>query len=317
MFPQFRLDLLFVFSGFLMFYTSGKLFQAPGSWRILVKKRAIRILPMYWFFTTLILGVAIVMPSQLDSTVFTPLHAIQSYLLIPHFNPALPVTEHAFLRSIHPALGLGWTLMYEALFIVVFAAALALALTSRQALSFIFTVFVFLFALGNAGVFSGMAWEIFLSSSIPFEFVAGGLLSFFIRDGRFPWLTTLITLVLCYSLYFFSHHISLPLDARIFEKGTVAIITLVLVVQLYRPVAIVSPIMMSLADASYSLYLSHPFTLTLVKIMMFKIAHVAVNDVSLWIYFAASLILSILSAIIFYRLVEKPVTRFLISKVKN
>jgi peptidoglycan/LPS O-acetylase OafA/YrhL len=41
-------DLFFVISGFIMVYTSERLFAQPGGWKIFITRRLIRIVPIYW-----------------------------------------------------------------------------------------------------------------------------------------------------------------------------------------------------------------------------------------------------------------------------
>jgi peptidoglycan/LPS O-acetylase OafA/YrhL len=49
-------DLFFVISGFVIVYASERLFGRPGSTRIFLLRRLIRIVPIYWIATTLALA---------------------------------------------------------------------------------------------------------------------------------------------------------------------------------------------------------------------------------------------------------------------
>ena len=110
-------DLFFVISGFIMVYTSRALFARAGAWREFVTRRLVRIVPVYWFYTTLLAVVALALPSVLQKATVEPLHLFLSYVFIPHRGPA---------GNLHPFLEVGWTLNYEMCFYAVFAALLCL-----------------------------------------------------------------------------------------------------------------------------------------------------------------------------------------------
>src|SRR5438270_3136635 len=109
-------DIFFVISGFIMWtsverrpdITAGSFFR----------NRLIRIVPLYWFATTLVLLVAVIAPQVLNTTVLRPWHAIASYLFIP--------ARHPTTRMFWPLLIPGWSLNYEMLFYAIFAVAIAL-----------------------------------------------------------------------------------------------------------------------------------------------------------------------------------------------
>ena len=102
-------DLFFVISGFIMVYTSERLFgQRDGPGRFLTR-RLIRIVPMYWALTTLVV-VAWYGVKLPDHTTWT--NVVGSYLFIPTLKPG---------GGTAPVLGVGWTLNYEMLFYFLFA----------------------------------------------------------------------------------------------------------------------------------------------------------------------------------------------------
>src|SRR5665213_2734258 len=110
-------DIFFIISGFVMVISSRRLMAQAGGWLIFLRHRVVRIVPLYWLLTTLkVLAVAVlggvVLRTSLDFG-----FVAGSYLFLPvtdsagHFRPVLPV---------------GWTLTYEFLFYLLFAAALAM-----------------------------------------------------------------------------------------------------------------------------------------------------------------------------------------------
>lgn len=105
-------DIFFFISGFVMVATtSGRLRGAQAAKDFMVA-RLMRIAPMYWILTSLMLAVVWVVPS-LKNSEFTAMQIVTSYLFIPY-----EVKEHG---NAYPILYVGWTLVYEMFFYAVFA----------------------------------------------------------------------------------------------------------------------------------------------------------------------------------------------------
>lgn len=115
---DFAIDLLFVVSGLVIVLVSD---GRGGGWRgaaEFLRKRLARIIPTYWFFTTLMVGLALVLPQAFDRLRLDPLHTLQSYLFWPATN---------FQGKALPLLAVGWTLQYEMYFYLVLAGLLLAA----------------------------------------------------------------------------------------------------------------------------------------------------------------------------------------------
>jgi len=110
-------DIFFVISGFIMWTSVERRPEMTAS--SFFRNRLIRIVPLYWFATTLVLMVALIAPQVLNTTVLRPWHAIASYLFIPARHP----TTGLFWPLLIP----GWSLNYEMLFYAIFAIAIALS----------------------------------------------------------------------------------------------------------------------------------------------------------------------------------------------
>jgi exopolysaccharide production protein ExoZ len=100
-------DIFFVLSGFIIFYTNHKLIGKPSSFLGFIKKRLIRIYPIYWIVTLAILPAYLFVPSfgqgdELQTNVIIP-----SFLLVPGYRA--------------PILVAGWTLIHELLFYLLFS----------------------------------------------------------------------------------------------------------------------------------------------------------------------------------------------------
>ncbi len=110
-FGAFGVDVFFVISGYIITYVA---FRDPAQF---MRKRIIRIVPAYWTMTLLVYGVALLTPSLLRNTSADPSLLVSSLFFIPHDTA----------RGPSPTLALGWTLNYEMYFYLLFAIGLALS----------------------------------------------------------------------------------------------------------------------------------------------------------------------------------------------
>ena len=111
-------DLFFVISGFIIVYASEPLFGAAGGGATFLKRRLLRIVPLYWFALSLRLAVLLAGAAVGQAAAPRLADVAASYLFIPFdtrgFGPDYPF----------PILDLGWTLNYEMMFYLVFAGAM-------------------------------------------------------------------------------------------------------------------------------------------------------------------------------------------------
>jgi exopolysaccharide production protein ExoZ len=110
-------DLFFVLSGFVMIYSSVKLFSDPNGWRVFAERRIVRIVPVYWLATTVKLVALLAGSSYILHSQLSVLKEIASYLFLPTRN---------LDGEIRPLLGVGWTLNFEMFFYALFTFALRL-----------------------------------------------------------------------------------------------------------------------------------------------------------------------------------------------
>jgi peptidoglycan/LPS O-acetylase OafA/YrhL len=179
-FGFFGVDIFFVISGFIMFYTNRSMERDAANF---FAGRLLRIVPLYWLATIILVLIFLIG--------FHPngLH----YLDLPIF-----VRSMFFVPSEFPdgrrdlVLSLGWTLMYELYFYIIFASTLLMRSLEKSLIA-ITVVFV-------AGIFIKAAFgpfpyliEYYLST-ILLEFVFGALIAIaYIRwsPGYFNWLMPL------------------------------------------------------------------------------------------------------------------------------
>jgi len=106
-------DVFFVISGFILWHVTA---GADASPRAFLWRRLIRVAPLYWLTTLAVAAAAPIWPGFLPEVRPGWAHLALSLAFIPHLDPrGLPF----------PTLPPGWTLDYEAVFYLIFAAALA------------------------------------------------------------------------------------------------------------------------------------------------------------------------------------------------
>lgn len=273
-------DLFFVISGFIIVYIgSTRETSAP----IFAKRRIKRIVPFYWimtfatFFLTHIPGLA-------RNEVSSPLHLLQSLFFMSWVNG--PET--------YPVLNVGWTLEFEMFFYVI--AALAMATASRRWLV------AGLFMLGL--VLVGHGTSFFLLNPIMIEFVFGMTVGAFLFDRRnFAWLLAATSFVL----------VTLPVTGaawRVWAIGLPAAGLIALAIALDLRKVYRGKILPELGNASYSIYLTHVIAISFAcKIAAIVTPHIAASVLTPLIS-----IFAIVIGYAAYRIIEKPLTRFLARK---
>jgi peptidoglycan/LPS O-acetylase OafA/YrhL len=240
-------DLFFVLSGFIMFYTAGSLEGFAAALGFL-KKRALRIYPVYWFWTTVLL-ILWKEHLALTSHVYSNAFLVKSYLLIPAFSG----------ENLHPFLNQGWTLTYELLFYLLFAVAVAVGLRRRR-VGGVLALVASGYGAGFAFAGGSVARQV-LTNPLVFEFVFGvvvgdvclKLQAEIVEEKRHR----LAKIFLCLGVVLFVASIGVRGEepARLLLYG-VPSFCVVLGAALWRERAY-HPYLVFLGDASYSIYLMH------------------------------------------------------------
>ena len=285
-------DIFFLISGFVMTWvTRGDMPGGPSARAFLVR-RAIRIVPAYWFFTTLLVLVVLHSPELVRNTVVDPESVATSYAFIPWPRPD---------GKINPILSQGWTLNYEAFFYLAFAAALLV----KRGLIFLLGAFC---ALAAASVVvspeSFTLW--FYTDPIILEFVAGSLLAQLYMAGvRLPTWGSGLCLALAPAGFLLLEPLDLDRFGRVVGWGLPASMVVASLVLRPEPKhrGIVRRLMQAGGDASYTIYLSHTFTINALAIVLRQSSWV--SPPMAW---ASAVAISILAAVLFYYWVERPVT---------
>lgn len=280
----------FVISGFIMLRVSWRRFGKEGQAAKFLRDRAIRVLPLYWLLTLIYAAFA--------KESAPAVNIVKSLLFFPHLNATdgLPF----------PVLALGWTLNYEVLFYVLVAFGLLFA-TRAIGIAFVLCVLVLLTLAGSTLDGLGVAFT-FWTSPIMLFFVAGMGVCFVQRRGRpqasWRWsgLAALALLV-----------IEVPIAVHLAETGSrwlpasiaIAAIGAVGMVTLYPGPrgGRIGSWGEFLGDASYSLYLAHPFAIIVAYLCMRSMPGLSPPASVLF-----SLIASLIGGIACYVLIERPLT---------
>ena len=208
-----------------------------------------RVVPLYWFFTMLMAAILIALPGVFKATTFELDKFLLSLAFIPHWSTANP-------NFVWPIVAPGWSLVFEMYFYLVFA--LSLLLAARFRLIFIAAFIATVFLVATAMHTDESAVTDFFSQSMVFEFIFGMLLAAFWKRGyttssSTAWLFIALGLCLLLLNMQVSRIVSYGLPSLLIVMGC-----LYIRVNEYQWGIL-------LGDASYSLYLSHIFTLGLMR----------------------------------------------------
>jgi len=166
------IDIFFVISGFIMFYS---LHRSPTSSGKFLINRIVRVVPVYWFYTFLLLFLTTLSVVETSSQ-FTLVSLVQSLLFIPHDNPSDTL-------GFYPFLTVGWTLNFEMFFYVTLACMLAL-FKNKAVIGTFILLLVLPVVWGDHWAFG---FRTILTSSYLAEFAIGLFLGFaFCNVSYFP-----------------------------------------------------------------------------------------------------------------------------------
>lgn len=298
LFGKSGVDLFFVLSGFVMWITTSDKHQAVSDfwW-----KRVRRVVPLYWAVTLAAAFVALVVPQILKSTQFDVPHILASLAFLPWLNPSDPAGE-----MIAPLIVPGWTLNYEMYFYFVFG--LCLLVPVRHRIVAITALIGSVFIVANLAPDSTAAR--FYGDTVIFEFVAGVILGRIYKSGvSISAPVVAVALVLGFAVLLYNDYrgfdlprlitIGIPAAAIIFFSTAIRIPDL----KAWRWLRL-------LGDASYSIYLTHIFTLAGSRMVYPWVIGTLQSDT---LFVVLMMAMSTAVGLASYYLFEVPVGRYLAS----
>lgn len=289
-------DLFFVISGFIIAYVT------ETDRRHFLLKRIIRIVPLYWLGTLAVFQVVLLKPEWVGG-----IEPRLDYLLKSLFF--LPFDKDG---QVQPLLFLGWTLNYEIFFYLIFSASMGLSHRYRceiaAAVLCIATLLGFLTSNHNVIV-------AFFTDSLLLEFIFGLLLYRLLRSASWrqqfeqPWVRaagTLCLIVLPFYMTSVAEHV-VAIDRALLWGMPAAVGFLIM--QLCWGRCSLPGWIVNLGNASYSLYLFHPYVLRMISTQMGAFAPWSMFE--LYLLAVCAIALCCLLALVCFAYMERPLTQFL------
>lgn len=292
-------DLFFVISGFIMVYTTYDTFGRDNVSVDFLRRRIIRIVPAYWFYTTIVAALLFFVPQLFSSTQFEWQTVVSSYLFL--LSEIRPGDTGTILQT-------GWTLCYEVYFYLIFAVLLAFP----RNLFLVFSGSLFLMGIGGGLVLGSDVpqWTTVAMNPIILEFYLGSIIAFafmkgFVLSRSFAGLAIVFGL----AVIFLGVGAGLGEWKRVVCWGLPAGAILLGVISLERAGMKVPKLLVTLGNSSYSLYLAHPLMIPVAGKLLLLL------NASTWIPVAIPFLFVFVATIaaghILYLVIEKPLIGWL------
>jgi exopolysaccharide production protein ExoZ len=287
-------DIFFVISGFIMMVTSRH--SRPVEFAV---RRIFRIVPLYWLLTVTLALLVLFAPQFFRTTSLTTEAFMKSLFFIPYTNPGQ-------LGELRPLLALGWTLNYEMFFYAVFALTLILPVGSRL----LACGAAFALLVGSRLLISDLdrihSVLGFYTSPQIFEFWLGMAIGTFYHRGALrmhPGISLAFLVVGFACLLSGSHPLGNSILATMLPSGAIVLGAVSLDAAGRTPIWKLPAL---LGDASYSVYLSHVFTMGCLRVVWVRLG-LDHGSVGFAIAFeSVGLAVVAIAAVILYRVVERP-----------
>ncbi|WP_068072768.1 acyltransferase family protein [Novosphingobium lentum] len=292
-------DIFFVISGFIMYYIAGDDFGGGARASLqFIRRRLMRVAPLYFGATVLVLLVALTSGEVVASGPLTVVQTVASFLFIPWPN--------AFGQVV-PILKLGWALNLQVYFYVVFA--IALAWPRRTGLALLCVILVLMMAA--ARMVSGVPLAVvFWGQGMVAEFLAGIAIAIAYRHGWRAgywqgWLLVLGGLTLAAGLR--ASGLAGHVDRAVFAGIPAALIFAGVAGQPSREAAgrwrgWLDRAQGRAGDASYALYLSHPFSIRAATLLWPRLG---LPDAP-WLFIVGVMLVAIAVSLAINRWIERP-----------
>lgn len=266
-------DIFFVISGFVMLYTQMNVKRSVYEF---LKSRIIRIVPIYWFLTCLIILIYFLFPSVFRQLVITPEWTISSFMFLSKL-----------ISEKYPIIYIGWTLELEMLFYILFG----LSLWFRKLLISLFFISI------------GLILTAILSSDfILLEFLGGLIVALVYKKWNLSKNLGLLILLMGFILLSLSINLSeLLMEYRAIFWGLPSVL---IVLGTVTALQFRNKVLEFLGDASYSIYL--------IQMLSIPLFYKIVSELNLFLNTDILAIFCVLATTaggsIVYLFIEKPMT---------
>jgi exopolysaccharide production protein ExoZ len=272
--------------------------------RAFLSRRLLRIVPLYWLLTLAIAALLTARPGLFRTTVVTGEYLIKSLLFVPYQNPG-------HNGDVMPILVPGWSLNMEMMFYLIFG--LLLFARGRWLLPGATLIFGSIAAIGIAFGQSLPPVARFLADLRVLEFLFGMYVGWLYLHTDMRHARSLLFLLVAIAVPVLLWQPINPLGSTLaMMLNSVLCCSLIV----YAVVAWEKNHglprltgLLSLGDASYSLYLGHLFALGAARVLWSRIGPATPSTFSAAGFAAFGLLSSVVVAIGLYRLAEKPITR--------
>jgi exopolysaccharide production protein ExoZ len=283
-------ELFFIISGFIMCYTTIEKAGNKGSVGPFLTNRFTRILPLYWILTFLALIIFFLIPDKVNIG-GGETKILYSFLLIP--------TAGVYLMKN------GWTLSYEFFFYFIFSLGM---LFPKRLGHLVTSVILFALVCLNLLDYKNSVFLSFISSTLLLDFILGILLfELFSRYKNVPKIISGIFILIGLGLLVLLNHrfnSGLPVLSTGIACFFLSMGFVFLEEQIKRYEV---PFFTMVGDASYSLYLFHPFVLAGGALILSRLG--LCKGLWAWPFLIFLAAISLAGGILCYLYLEKPITK--------
>lgn len=294
----FGVDIFFVISGFMIMFSTHK------STEHFLRKRFLRILPLYDLMTIGTFALLLLFPSMFEQTKANPVFLLKSLFFIP-FDVGGGI--------IQPLMRIGWTVNYEIFFYLVFCIAFHI---NHKYRGLICSLLLCALVIISHLVPVSFAPLTFYGDYIQFEFILGILLYYLawgaynlFMVGKLPRLLCNLSMLLIPVIFIVlvvtKPHINILGYRRFLVWGIPAVLLVLCAFLAGLKWKLPSPLV-QLGDMSYSIYLVHYYPVMLLDRKVFDFSTCTPSSI---IGVFLSVLLCLLLSYCSFRLIEKDFTK--------
>jgi exopolysaccharide production protein ExoZ len=291
-FGEIGVPIFFVISGIVMVVATQSMPHNAAGARLFMLRRVVRIVPLWWVALTVKVVISLVRPEVVNHNFFQMDYALKSYFFIPYFNE---------LHAVVPLHGVGWTLLHEIYFYILFSVAMWCGLRPALVASI---AIVGMLVLGQTVAVDSPFWSVATHTSNMY-FVVGMVVGSAMVLGparrglrRSATVALAVAALVLFALQTqFDVHYAYPI---VLAVGAAALMC----ANLRLPAWLNS--VGRLGDSSYSLYLFHPFVAPASLLML---GHFAPS----WpaaVHIGTAVVFTVAAAHLLHLWIEVPVVRW-------